>query len=499
MMNKEPERSMHRSRTLFYLFAFACAIAYIFYLACAIAFIFYAHPGAAQENDEGGVVVQISDGGFEPKSVEVSAGDTVVFENVDQKPHWPASDPHPTHTEYPGFDPKKPVEPGSEWSFTFDKPGDWTYHDHQAPYLKGEIVVDDGESAASGGRDQTGGKSGIGGLLASITGFLFDTYKATASAFASEDDGAASNEPNELSREQFEAAKAKYVALVQDQDPKVALDQLQTDIQTDDNLSRSCHAVVHEIGHAAYKKYDDFGEAMKYLSEMCNSGYLHGIIESRFAESEDVFTDMQTLCNPYPPKSFLNWQCYHGLGHGLMYYTANDLPKSLEMCDTFKSRTDSSNCTNGVFMENFSADQKLHLSDYLKESDPFYPCAEQIERHKRNCYTYAPTYYLSLNKNDYVGALEWCKGAEASFVSTCAFGVGAQTMKENVNDPESVESICMNADAELVASCIKGMVDLYANHQGAVKPVEQLCADLQASNRPTCYDTLKKYYTLFDS
>jgi plastocyanin len=505
MMNKEPERSMHRSRTLFYLFA----------CVCVIAFIVYAGPGAAHEDNEGSVVVHMSDGGFEPKSVEISAGDTVVFENVDQKPHWPASDPHPTHTDYPGFDPKKPVEPGSEWSFAFDKPGDWTYHDHQAPYLKGEIVVlDDGQTGASGNGDQAEEKSGVEGFLASIEGFLLDTYRATTSAFASEEKGSASDDEdgaeeeeaasndadtNELSRERFEEAKDKYAALVRDQDPKVALDQLRDDIQTDDALSRSCHAIVHEIGHEAYKKYEDFGEAMKYQSEMCNSGYLHGIIESHFSESEDVFADMQTLCDPYPPKSFLSWQCYHGLGHGLMYYTANDLPRSLEMCDAFESRTDSSNCTNGVFMENFSADQKLHLSDYLKESDPFYPCAEQTERHKRNCYTYAPTYYLSLNKNDYVGALEWCKGAEASFVSTCVFGVGAQTMKEKVNDPESVESICMNSDAELVASCIKGMVDLYANHHGSVKPVEQLCGQLQVSNRQTCYDTLKKYYKLFDS
>jgi len=98
-----------------------------------------------------------------------------------------------------------------------------------------------------------------------------------------------------------------------------------------------------------------------------------------------------------------------------MYYTDNDLPRSLEMCGAFGGSFARSNCSNGVFMENLSTDQKLHLSKYLKEGEPFYPCAEQANRPKENYYLYAPTYFLSLNKDDYAGALEWCNGAERRF------------------------------------------------------------------------------------
>jgi plastocyanin len=503
MANKEPDGNKHRSRTLFYLLA----------CACVIAFSVYADPGAAHENDTGSVVVHITDEGFEPRSMVIGAGNTVVFENVGLNPHWPASDPHPTHTDYPGFDPKKPVEPNSEWSFAFDKPGEWKYHDHQAPYLKGEIVVlDNGESGASGDQDQGEKKSGIDGFFASIKGFLLDTYRATLSAFMPAEKGSASDgvdgatkeeassnnaDAKELSGERYQEAKDKYTALVRDQDPKVALSQLRNDIETDDALSRSCHAIVHEIGHEAYKKYEDFGEAMKYQDEICNSGYLHGIIESRFSESDDVFTDMKTMCNQYPVGSFLSWECYHGIGHGVMYYTANDLPRSLEMCDAFDSSFARSNCSNGVFMENFSADQKLHLSEYLKESDPFYPCAEQANRHKENCYVYAPTYFLSLNKNDYAGALEWCNGAEASFEAACARGVGAQTMKENINDPKLVESICTSGGSDQVEPCIEGMLSLYINHHGSLEPARDLCGQLEISNRQTCYNSVESNSTLF--
>ncbi|MDP9479827.1 MAG: hypothetical protein M3R38_29900, partial [Actinomycetota bacterium] len=134
------------------------------------------------------------------------------------------------------------------------------------------------------------------------------------------------------------------------------------------------------------------------------------------------------------------------LGHGVMFYTANDLPRSLEMCDALGGSFASSNCANGVFMENFNTEQKDHVSEYLRESDPLYPCPKQAERHKADCYTYAPIYFLSLNEGGYDRALRWCEGAEAGYEPACAYGVGTQTMKENLNDPKSVESICVGAN-----------------------------------------------------
>ena len=421
-------------------------------------FFAFASGASAHEGEDGSAVVHVTDEGFEPRSVEVGAGDTVVFENVGEEAHWPASDDHPTHEVYPEFDPKGPIEPDAEWSFTFDRPGKWEYHDHMNPYLTGEIAVTGG-----GGAETEGSASRSG----------------------------------ELSEERYKEIEEEITALAREEDPRVALERLRQEIKTNDALSRSCHPLVHDIGHAAYEKYGDFGEAMKYQDEVCNSGYLHGIIESRFEESDDVFADMKTMCDPYPQGSYLGWQCYHGLGHGAMFYTANDLPRSLEMCDGFESAFGRVNCANGVFMENFNADQKLHLSDYLKERDPFYPCAEQAHRHKADCYLYAPTYFLSLERGGYAAALEWCKGAEAGFESWCAYGVGTQAMKENLNDPELVESVCMNGDPEQTAPCIEGMAGLYINHHGSLEPARDLCARLEKSNRPACFDSVQAHSGLF--
>jgi plastocyanin len=74
--------------------------------------------------------VQMTSAGFSPNTLTVKKGDTVKFINNDTANHWPASAPHPTHTDYPAFDPKKAIAPSDSWSFTFDKVGNWKYHDH---------------------------------------------------------------------------------------------------------------------------------------------------------------------------------------------------------------------------------------------------------------------------------------------------------------------------------------------------------------------------------
>jgi plastocyanin len=458
----------------------------------------FAGKAYSHEDDGGSVVVHVTDEGFEPRSITVEAGRTVVFENVGDEAHWPASDDHPTHQEYPGFDPRKPVQPGTEWSFTFDRPGEWGYHDHMNPYLTGEIIVRPDDQAVSE----------PGGLLTSIEAFFVNAYETAESVFGgerqepasageAETGGSAEGSSGELSDKRYREIEAELTALVREENPRVALERLRREIKTDDALARSCHPLVHDIGHAAYEKYGDFGEAMKYQDEVCNSGYLHGIIESRFSESDDVFADMKTMCDQYRSGSYMSWQCYHGIGHGLMFYTANDLPRSLKMCEGFDTDFGRSNCANGVFMENFNADQKLHLSKFLKESDPFYPCTQQANRYKAHCYLYAPTYFLSLNESDYDAALEWCNGAEAGFEPSCAYGVGTQAMKENLNDPKLVESVCMNGEDGQTAPCIEGMTSLYINHNGSLEPARELCSRLEKPNRPACYDAVAANASLF--
>ncbi len=290
----------------------------------------------------------------------------------------------------------------------------------------------------------------------------------------------------ELSSDGYRSARQDLLVAMEQGSAKNALTILREKASVSNAYARSCHMLSHEVGREAFKKYGTFGKAMGYQDEICNSGYLHGIIESGFLQSADIKKTIRDVCADYTSGTYLAWECYHGVGHGAMYYTGNDLPESLRLCETYTDGFARGSCVNGVYMENFNTDEVLHPSRFLDPSDPLLPCPFEPQHYKADCYLYAPVYYLTLHKNDYAGALAWCDLAEVNFRLSCVQGVGAQTMKENILDPHFTERICMSGGEEKKNSCISGMVGLFINHHGALRPALDMCATLQEENRQMC-------------
>jgi plastocyanin len=87
------------------------------------------------------LTITIDDTSFTPAELTVDVGDTVTFVNNGQGAHWPASDPHPTHTNLPEFDAKRGLATGETYTVTFTKTGAWSYHDHLNPQMKGTVTV----------------------------------------------------------------------------------------------------------------------------------------------------------------------------------------------------------------------------------------------------------------------------------------------------------------------------------------------------------------------
>ncbi len=78
---------------------------------------------------------------FTPASLNISVNDWVFFKNDSTEDMWVASNPHPAHTDYPGFDSKQNIAPGKQYKFQFTKAGTWGYHDHLDPAIGGAIIV----------------------------------------------------------------------------------------------------------------------------------------------------------------------------------------------------------------------------------------------------------------------------------------------------------------------------------------------------------------------
>lgn len=89
----------------------------------------------------GDIVVKITNLKFEPETLNIKRGDKVTWVNSESGYAWPASDPHPTHTIFPIFDPQLPMKTGQAWSFTFNETGVFRYHDHLYPSKSGTINV----------------------------------------------------------------------------------------------------------------------------------------------------------------------------------------------------------------------------------------------------------------------------------------------------------------------------------------------------------------------
>jgi len=96
---------------------------------------------SAEEVPEGARVITHTEEGFVPSELTLLKGEIVYFVTTTNSLFWPASDLHPSHLEYPEFDPMEPIPPGSAWSFTFDSVGKWDFHDHLAPMFTGLITV----------------------------------------------------------------------------------------------------------------------------------------------------------------------------------------------------------------------------------------------------------------------------------------------------------------------------------------------------------------------
>ena len=82
-------------------------------------------------------------------------GDMVVFKNQSSAKMWVASAMHPTHIVYGGtslqahcpdnennaFDQCQSNSSGESWEFTFNKSGEWGYHNHSSAQHFGKIIV----------------------------------------------------------------------------------------------------------------------------------------------------------------------------------------------------------------------------------------------------------------------------------------------------------------------------------------------------------------------
>jgi hypothetical protein len=158
------------------------------------------------------------------------------------------------------------------------------------------------------------------------------------------------------------------------------------------------HLMGHVVGDVLYKQQGLNGIKLctKDFRNACSHSIVVGLLLDK---GEGVLPEIAQACKQAPGGKGAYTMCYHGLGHGVLAYTAYNLPKTVELCQKTGS-AESNECIGGSIMEIISGgdhDKALWAKErtkYLKASDPFYPCISNFmpESAKPLCLTYLTPY-----------------------------------------------------------------------------------------------------------
>lgn len=293
-----------------------------------------------------------------------------------------------------------------------------------------------------------------------------------------------------LSTADYNQLESHFSELVRTQDPGVALQELDEQSKLHESVLRSCHQLVHAIGHEAYEKYGDVAVALSFRNEVCGAGYVHGVIETYIETVGYSKTRLADMCNSYtigPDRA----NCYHGAGHGLMYYSGNDVPVSLAACDSLPQVNDRLRCSEGVFMENFESDEIFHPSEFVDGENSFGICRAQSKSYQKGtCYFYAPHYYLRTHPSQYQTMFEKCITAEPAFVSTCIKGTASRVAKENTKRISYLDWMCSKQKNNEM-SCAEGLGSYHYTQYGDAEKTRDFCSALRPAYHSACTKTLK--------
>jgi hypothetical protein len=295
-----------------------------------------------------------------------------------------------------------------------------------------------------------------------------------------------------LTHEEFESNKNKLIYILEKSGLDEAFTYTRSQIESNPSFARDCHPLLHTLGHASFKISLSFESAMENSDELCNSGYIHGLIEANFESASTIDEALTSSCNDYSVENFKNWQCFHGIGHGIMYTNTKNHIKSLEDCNRLKSNFAIESCINGVFMEEFILVD--HMGGYdTKITDVDVSICKELSStsSKSHCYFYAPTAYLQLSDSEFKDAIMWCTNLESNFIGTCISGVGAQSIKDNISNPQFTSNLCEETDTKYQTSCVSGAISMYINHFASSSNAESLCSDEFNKFSDLCFTVVK--------
>lgn len=437
--------------------------------------------------------ISMDDTNFSVTELVISQGDTVIFKNIGQEEHWPASNLHPTHEVYSDFDSLSGIKPGDSWSMIFTKPGTWRFHDHLVPSIVGSVEVTSVSNFNSAATTSVFSiRAMYNTTLLQLRSVLYSWYYKLLPE---------KGEEKLQSLLIFDLIKNE-----QELDlwllvfgPNKLMDKLFD--ESGSGRIKNCHLETHKIG---LRSYSLFGAgAFNAGSTQCGGGYLHGVFASFLAGhgTENIISKLEPFCTglatPYAQRI-----CLHGVGHALTAYEDFDLPKVIALCRTM-SPDNQERCISGVVMENvetgkgngiFSTHQTSWLSD-----DPHFPCNDSLFKNDPQllnaCYNMQVSWMSILFKYDITKVATECLHAVPGGTLACFEGMGREASGMSSYNPLKIIQICAQVtNPDNYNQCIKGALYPVLNFLNTKLHDEgsRFCDLVRETSQDYCYQFMRK-------
>jgi hypothetical protein len=236
--------------------------------------------------------------------------------------------------------------------------------------------------------------------------------------------------------------------------------------QEDPELRRDCHPVVHAIGRETYRIKGNIHESFSACDQTCHSGCYHGSVE-RFLRGEDIYAQIDkhpsagelkqkaaVACDSALPMR-LRFQCLHGLGHALMFFSRYQLLASLEACDALPEDWSRGSCYGGVFMENV-VNATPETRD-LSPTDYHYPCNKLAAKYRGECYVMQTSRMTEMGLTTEQIFKECDEAGE--FRQNCALSVGRDLSNDvRIGNSRATAQKCQMVAGDYRHACMRGVV-----------------------------------------
>jgi plastocyanin len=406
------------------------------------------------------ITISLTDKGFEPDSVIVLENTRVSWVNVGKQLHWPASDSHPTHTNYPSeragcigstLDACRGLAPGESYTFTFDTIGTWGIHDHLFPGLFMTVrVVEPGSQLT--------------------TAPPIDAPIPSREEFLALDS----------------SAQTQILQRLAHAEPQKAWKYVKQAFIVDGNVVSNAHTFAHLVGNEIYRTSGLAG--ITTCDDSFAYGCYHGVTEAMLlAVGMEQVPDIEKNClSTLKNEHSENYTgCIHGIGHGLLSWSGLQMTKALAGCDLLQEQY-RGYCYDGVFMEHAEASPK----NVFDKDHPWQLCDGLEERYRYNCARYQSLIFTNAFGWSFGTSADVCSQADDRRIrEACLSTIGYMVAQQEQTNIDNIKTRCNELyKEEGYAVCIMSAADeiRFQRYEHSEHVAASLCESLSSPWRENC-------------